>query len=491
MNLGDKIRNSVKWLAFGNVGRRFLEFAYGVILARLLVPADFGMIVTVQVFTGVVGIFATGGMGQALIRSKQANENDFTAIFTFQFCLGILIYFIFFFTAPLIATYLENPLYTDLIRVSTLAFLLKPFTLIRNTWLSRQMEFKKLTFIRLAAGVMTGIFSVSMAWYGLGVWSLTLSGLFATLIMNIALARIIPIKLRFNPDLQIIRKHSSFGLKITANDFVTYLRNEAKHLIISKLAGPAFLGLFNKAESMARLPNQMMVPATMEPLFRAMSQVQENLDQTKYMFYRTITLLMVYTLPVYMLIWWVAESFISVVYGAKWAEAGEPMSILAAAGIFLNVIYPCGVVLAAQNRLGKELVAQAINLVIIIAACYIGLKWGLAGVAWGIVLSHALLSIHFYWLVRQALPTRMMDLARSIAPGLALSTLLFAALAITHYLLGEFTTSTSLLYLLVMSFFGGLFYVVAFLLIPIPALRSEVIRWREKLGMILARKALP
>lgn len=491
MNLGDKIRNSVKWLAFGNVGRRFLEFAYGVILARLLVPADFGMIVTIQVFTGAVGIFATGGMGQALIRAKQADENDFTAIFTFQFCLGILIYLVFFLAAPFIAAFLENPLYTDLIRVSTLIFLLKPFTLIRNTWLSRQMEFKKLTFIRLAAGVMTGIFSVSMAWSGMGVWSLTLSGLLATLIMNIMLARIIPIRLRFNFDFGIMRKHSAFGFKITLNDFVTYLRTEAKHLIISKMAGPAFLGLFNKAESMARLPNQLMVPATMQPLFRAMSQIQDNLDQTKYMFYRTVTLLMVYTMPVYVLIWWVAEPFITVVYGEKWVEAGEPMSILATAGIFLNVIYPCGVVLAAQNRLGKELVAQAINLVIIIAACYIGLQWGLAGVAWGIVLSHALLSIHFYWLVRQALPTRLMDLFRSAAPGLALSTLLFGALALTHYLLGEFTTPQPLLYLLVMSFFGGLFYAAAFLLIPIPALRSEVARWREKLGMILARKALP
>jgi hypothetical protein len=84
-----------------------------------------------------------------------------------------------------------------------------------------------------------------------------------------------------------------------------------------------------------------------------------------------------------------------------------------------------------------------------------------------------------------------MDLVRSAAPGLALSSLLFGALAMTHYLLGEFTTPSPLLYLLVMSFFGGLFYAAAFLLIPIPALRSEVARWREKLGMILARKALP
>lgn len=485
MNLGDKIRNSVKWLALGNIGRRVLEFAYGVVLARLLLPADFGMVVTIQVFTGVVGLFATGGMGQALIRAKEADERDFTAVFTLQFCLGLLIYLGFFIAAPFLAAYLENPLYTDLIRVSTFIFLLRPFTLIRNTWLSRQMDFKKLTYIRLAAGVLTGVLSVSMAWSGMGVWSLTLSGLIASLTMNILLARITPIRLRFNFDLDIMRRHSRFGIKITANDFLTYLRNEAKHLIISKLAGPAFLGLFNKAESLARMPNQLMVPATMQPLFRALSQVQDNLDQTKYMFYRTVTLLMVYTAPLYVLLWWVAESFIGVVYGDKWLDAGAPMRILAISGVFLNVIYPCGVVLAAQNRLGKEMVAQAINLVVILAACYVGLEWGLEGVAWGIVASQILLAIHFYALVLDTLPTRLADLVRAALPGLALSALLLAVLAMTDYLLGRGGAPTPLVYLVAMSGVGGLFYAAAFLYLPIPALQTEAARWRGKLALAL------
>lgn len=486
MNLGDKIRHSVKWLVAGNISRRVLEFAYGVILARLLVPADFGMIVTVQVFTGVVGLFATGGMGQALIRAKEADDNDFTAIFTFQFCLGALIYLGFFLAAPFLADYLENPLYEDLIRVSTIIFLLRPFTLIRNTWLSRQMRFKVLTYMRLAAGVMTGLFSVGMAWYGMGVWSLTLSGLFATFIMNLVMSRFIPIRLRFNPDMAIIRKHGSFGMKITANDFITYLRNEAKHLIISKLAGPAFLGLFNKAESMARMPNQMMMPATMEPLFRAMSKVQDNLDQIKYMFHRAVTLLMAYTASLYALLWWIAEPFIALVYGEKWVDAGAPMSILALGGFFLNVIFPCGVVLAVRNRLGREMVAQIINLAFIIAACYFGLGWGLEGVAWGIVLGHGLMAAHLYWLVRHALPTRVADLARAVAPGLALAALVSGVLFVTDRLLPPDIAAVPLYYLVAMSLSGGTVYALAFLFLPIPALRTEAARWRGKLGAGLA-----
>jgi teichuronic acid exporter len=71
----------------GKVGNRFMEFAFGIALARLLVPADFGMIATISVFTGFVGMFTAGGMGQSLIRAKVADENDFTAVFTLQLAM--------------------------------------------------------------------------------------------------------------------------------------------------------------------------------------------------------------------------------------------------------------------------------------------------------------------------------------------------------------------------------------------------------------------
>jgi len=493
MSVSQSIRSGVKWLVIGKLGNRFMEFAFGVILARLLVPADFGMIATIAVFTGFVGMFTSGGMGQSLIRAKVADASDFTAVFTLQLAMGVLVYLAFFVAAPWIAHLFDQPLYSDLIRVSALSFLLRPFLVMRNAWLNREMNFRSRSFVDVTGGFVTGLASALMAWSGMGVWSLVLSGLLGALFQNVWLARLAPLKLRLNMDISTMRKHSAYGFKIVANDFLGYLRSESKSLILSKLAGPAFLGLFNKAESLSRLPNQLMMSATMEPVFRAMSKVQDDLDQTKYMFYRTITLLMVYTTPIYVLLWWVAEPFIGVVYGEKWLQAGAPMSILATAGVFLNVIIPCGVVLAAQNRLGQEMLAQSINLLVIIGACFVGLNWGLKGVAWGIVLSHALAAVHFYWLVHRTLPTRVRDLMRAAAPGLSLSALLLGVLALIDFLMGEHKTAVPLLYLLVMSFCGGLFYAAAFLLIPIPALRTEATRWRQKLGggVAFLKKALP
>lgn len=482
MNLGKSIRNGVKWLLLGNIGNRFLEFAFGVVLARLLVPADFGIIVTISVFTGFASMVMSGGMAQSLIRAKEVNESDFNAVFTMQLTMSIGIYLCFFFAAPLIGEYFNNPFYADLIRVSALVFFMRPFAFMRNAWLNRAMDFKKRSITGFISGAMTGIASVLMAWSGMGVWSLTLSGLLGALSSNIMLALITrPLRLRLDFNIVVMRKHSAYGFKITTNDFLAYLTRESKNLILSKLAGPTFLGIFNKSESLARIPNELMMPATMQPLFRAMGKTQDDLDQTKYMFYRVITLLMVYTTPLYVGIWWVAGPFIEVVYGEKWLGVVEPLRIFVIAGLFFNIIFPCGVLLDAQNRLTQEMVALIIRLLVVTIACVIGLRWGVEGVAWGIVFSHLFSASSMYYLAYRTIPTRIMDLLNAITPGLVLNTLLFGFLAAVHFSIADLKETTPAIYLVLMAISGAAFYGTIFLLIPITSIRDEAERWRQKL----------
>lgn len=485
MSLGQSIRTGAKWLFLGNVGTRFMEFAFGVVLARLLVPADFGMLVTISVFTGFAGMVMSGGMGQSLIRAKTADENEFRAVFTMQMALSTLLYALFFFAAPYIADYFHNPLYTQLLRVSALVFFMRPFALMRNAWLNREMEFKKRSIVGVVTGFITGIAGVTMAWLGWGVWSLVLSGLIGALVNNILLAWITPLKLRLGLNFSAMRRHSGYGLKITANDFLGYLTRESKNLLLSKLAGPSFLGLFNKGESLARIPNELLMPATMQPVFRAMGKLQDDLDQTKYLYYRAITLLMVYVTPFYVGIWWTAEPFIYLVYGEKWLAAAEPLRILVLSGLLFNVMFPSGVLLDAQNRLTQEMYVLIIRLLVVLAACYIGLQWGLSGVAWGLNFSYLFGTVAVYLLVRGTIHTRLADLMAALGPGLLLNALLFGFLALIDQAIAPYKTSTPIIYLLAMALLGGSFYLALFLLTPLASLRSEAVRWREKIAQII------
>jgi hypothetical protein len=349
------------------------------------------------------------------------------------------------------------------------------------------MNFRSRTLVEVNTGLVTGLVSTAMAFAGMGVWSLILSGLFASLLKNFWLARLTPLRVRLNLDIAVIRRHAGYGAKVVVNDFIFYLQRETKTLLLSKMMGPAFLGLFNKAESLARLPNQMLMAPTMEPLFRAMSKVQDNLDQTKYLYYRSITLLTAYTVPVYVLLWWIAEPFIAVVYGPKWTDASAPMSILTIGGLFLNIVFPTGALMAARNRLGLQMVAQGINVAVVAAAALIGMQWGLQGVAWGIVVAQALLALHFYALVPRMLTTRPAELWQAVGPGLGLGALMFVVLGLAHLGLSRWLVVSPAIYLAAMTLFGGLCYAAAFLLLPIPALHSEAERWRKMVVRGLAR----
>lgn len=482
MNLGQKIRSGAKWLFLGNIGSRILEFGFGIALARLLVPADFGLVATVAALTGFAGLVLSGGMGQALIQAKEVAHEDFNAVFTLQLGVGILIYVLFFVTAPLFADFFGAPIYVDLIRITGLQFLMRPFAFMRIAWLNREMDFKKRATVGIVGGLFSGLTGTMMAWAGLGVWSLTLSGVFASLFRNFLLERITPLRIRLNLDLALMRKHSSYGFKITAIDFISYLTRESINLILSKGAGPAFLGLYRKSDSLSRMPNWVIVRATMEPVFRALSKVQDDMNQTKYIFYRTITLFMAYTTPLYVMMWWIAEPFIGFVYGEKWLPAAAPMQILLCAGLFFNVLHPSNRLLNAQNRLTQRLVAQITSLTVIAAACVIGLKWGLKGVAFGILGSHVFTTSLAYFLVHRTIPTRFNELLSAAAPGLSLSGLLFIFLLVINFLLGDIRSEWPALYLLIMTVSGAAFYITAFLLLPISSLQSEAVRWRQKLS---------
>ena len=279
-----------------------------------------------------------------------------------------------------------------------------------------------------------------------------------------------------------MRKHTAYGSKIVANDLLGRLRREGVKLILAKLAGPAFLGLYNKADSLHKMPYGMFATPVAQPLFRAMSKVQDDLDQTKYMLYRAITLLAVYILPFYVMIWWVAEPFIGFVYGEKWLPSAAPLKILAMTGLGYIISRPCGAVIMAQNRLTQEMVIQVAITICAIIACYIGLYWGLEGVSWGFLITIAFSTICYYMLVYRTIPTRLADLFRALSPGLLLNGLLFMVLAIIDSATGELIGTDPAYYILIMTIPATLVYLAGFLFLPIPRLESEADRWRQKIN---------
>ena len=484
MSVAQSIRGSVQWVLAGNLGSQALNFAFGVILARLLLPEDFGLLVTVQIFTGIAGLIAGGGMGQALVRNKDADQHDFNVVFTMQFVICVLIFAFFFFIAPYFARWYDEPIYEALLRVTAINFLLRPLVGNHSIWLHRNMRFKVRAIIGVISGLLTSITSVYMAWNGMGVWSLAFAGLFGSFVNWYLLSKQTPLRLAFAFDTKTANRLGGTGIKFASLDIVEYLRGQVNNFVIGRLANPAAVGLFNKADSLARLPFSTISASVYQPIFRALSAEQDNLDRSKYLFLRTVTLLLIYTLPAYIILSWLAEPLITFVYGPKWTDAAAPMSVLAWALAFSSFANPAGALLAAQNRLSQELWVQIISLLLNGVACIIGMRWGLTGAAWGVLFVRIYTSAHFAWLISQCIQVNRSDIFRVIRPGILVSVATSSGLFAASILCTQLSIERSgPIFLGISLLMAGTCFLGVFILSSLEEIAGESTRWRLALKL--------
>lgn len=483
MSLGNKIRHGALWLFVGNTGSQILTFAFGIVLARLLSPQDFGMLVTIQVFTGLAGFVSGGGMGQGLVRAAEASKADYNAVFTLQLAIGCVIYAVFFLAAPWFAQWYNTPLYASLLRVSALSFIIRPFINLPGSHLHRHMRFKAQTASKITTLLVSSSVSIALAYQGHGVWSLILGGMAGSLTSMLLLTHLSGWRPGLSLDFSRARDLARYGFLVSVNDIVVYLRNQAANFILGRSVGAQAVGLFNKADSLAQMPRAVVTNPVYTVLFRALAQEQGNLDKSRYLFLRSLSLVAVYVTPLYLGVTWLAEPLIALLYGEKWAASAAPLAILALAGPFLTIANLSGAVLAARGWLDRELVVQIILLVLTGIAATVGLRFGLTGIAWALVGVALYNAAHMYTLASRCLETTWKQLVLALAPAAGLNTVLAGVLFLTHLSLPGAALAQPLVQAAAMAVTGALVYAGCFLFLPIPALRSEQQRWKQKLKL--------
>lgn len=483
MSLGQTMRHGIAWMFVGNTGRQVLAFLFGIVLARLLAPEDFGVLLTIQVFTGLAGFVAGGGMGQALVRAKEATQKDYDIVFTLQLGIGCLIYAGFFFAAPWFAKWYATPLYTDLLRVSALSFIFRPLVNLPASMLYRQMRYKAQTVVGITSLLVSSSTSILMAWLGYGVWSLIWGGIAGSIYNAAVLIPLARWRPGFSLEFRRGRDIARYGLLVSANDIVNYLRTQASIFILSQSLGPASVGLYNKGESLARMPHSFITGSVYQVLFRAMAAEQGNLDKCRYLYFRSIALVAVYATPFYVGLLWLAEPLIRGVYGEKWAAAAGPLAILAFAWPFWLLNQLSGAVLAAHSWLGHELKIQIAALAITALGVFLAIPYGIDGVAWAIVGSAVFSSFAMQRLALKCLKAKWRASLRALVPAVMLNTFLAGTLYILEHTLPQRWGTHDLAQVAVMGAAGGLIYAVCLLLFPIPELATERMRWKSKLRL--------
>jgi len=486
-NLGSTIRNGTLWLFSKSLFEQVIKFAAGIVLARLLLPEHFGLLITVQVFTGAAGFIAGGGMGQALIRAKYAGPEHFKTVFSLQLLICTSIYAIFFNLAPWFAYWLEKPIYVDLLRVTALSFLIRPFANVARAKLTRDMRFKEIAIVSLLSLMIGSSNSIYFALNNYGVWSLAWGGLIGSsfsALCFIFLSKCYP-GIRYEKS--IAKDMGSYGIKFSVNDIIHYLRSQFPNFLIGKFLDPSIVGLYNKGTSLASMPINMISGSAYQTIFRALSSNQDNLDKCKYIYLRTITLVSVYTIPFYIGLYWLAEPLILEIYGDKWAESAISLKVFSIIGILRCVSNPSGAVMAAHNKLQLEIKIQLITLVLSVIGCLWGIqKNDIFSIALGIVPSYIFLTISISYYSLNILKASYINLFKALTPPIILNSILALLMLLFNacyelLLINEY--KSNLTYIAIMATFGFVSYSILFLYSPIPSLTTETLRWKSKLHL--------
>lgn len=359
---------------FANYG---MQFIIGIVMARLLSPSDYGITALPAVFLAVAGIFAGAGFGTAMIRKPELKEEDLATAFYYSTAVGILMYIFLFIASPWIADFYNTPVLKPLIRVTALGFLYGPMGTPQNIILQRRLDFKTPAKISVVCKIVSGVVGIIMAFYGYGVWALTISSMLAGIVGLVIKFYVV----RWYPKTGWSKKSFKYlwgyGNKLMASQLIDTLYKNITPIVIGKFYSTADLGVYNRAQGYANLPSQQATVVLQSVTFPVLSKMQNDDKFLSNSYRRILKDAAFIVFPIMMLLAGLSRPLILIMITAKW----ETCIILLQIICFSSMWFPIQVInlslLQVKGRsdwfLKLEVVKKCFGVVILGATLPFGL----------------------------------------------------------------------------------------------------------------------
>lgn len=336
MSLKQKTFKGVIWSAVERFSTQGVQFLFGILLARLLTPDDYGMIAMLTIFMAVSQTFIDSGFGNALIRKTDRTEQDKATVFFFNIFMAAACYGIIFLAAPFVAKFYNMPELTSILRVLAISLIFQAFASIQRLNLTIELNFKMLAKISLSGALAGGTAGLICAYNGLGVWSLVVQQM-----TNIAFRVILFwILVHWRPkcffNKASFKNLFGFGSKLLASGLLNTLYDNIYDLIIGKVFAAATLGNYTRAAHFANFPSSNITGIFQRVTFPVLSKIQDDHEKlrTAYLKFLNIATLVIFPLMIGLAA--LAKPFILLVLTDKWIEVILILQIIC----FAQMWYP-------------------------------------------------------------------------------------------------------------------------------------------------------
>lgn len=349
-DLRGQVLSGVLWNSLARLGQQALQFGFSVLLARLLLPEDFGTVGMILVFTGFVGMFADVGFSSALVQKRDLDQQQVQSVFWFNVAIGVVLSLLTVLMAPWLARFYRTPSLESVTRVWSVTFVLVALGLVPAALMQRRMEFRRLARISLVATLLSGAVGVLLAFLGWGVWSLVAQNLLSSLTvtaLNWSMAGLRP-QVVFR--LEALREMWGYTVNLFGFTFVNYWARNADSLLIGRIFGAVTLGIYSRAYALMLLPITQIISVIASVMFPALSSIQHDTERVKRVYLKAVALMAFASFPIMIGLLVTAEPFILSLYGEKWIGVIPILRILCVAGLVQTLLNPTGWLYTSQGR---------------------------------------------------------------------------------------------------------------------------------------------
>ncbi len=399
------------WDFIGKGAGQFVHFVTSIILARILLPEDFGLLAMITIIITVSRTLVDSGLGLSLIQRQDVTEKHYSSVFFFNIVIGLCLATILFCVSGLIADFYRQPMLVNITKAMSLIFIISSFGNVQRVKLRKTLNYRAITQSSLLSAIGSGTIGISLALCGFGVWSLVIQGLTQPLFSNILLY----LQLRWSPKLQFdwqsLKQLWSFGFRMFISKFLDSLFINLDSVVIGKLFSPAILGYFFRAKSLTNIVVQYSSGSLANVLFPAFSQIQHDKERMKRVVFKTYHFLCMVVFFLTGLMYITGEDIVITLFTEKWLPSVPIFKILILccyvgplSGLLMNI-------LSSQGNSKDYLRLEIIKKVFSVANLLVGFQFGFYGYLYGYAIISAFIlffnifyaskeihvSIWFFW----------------------------------------------------------------------------------------------
>ena len=370
-DLSKQVASGLFWKFGERIIAQGVSFVISIVLARILLPEEYGLISLVLIFINIANVFVTNGLGEGLIQKQDATETDFSTMFFCGFGFSAVIYLFLFISAPAIASFYNNPDLTNVLRVLSLQVPLSSVKTIQHAYVSKHMMFKKFFFSTLGGTIISGVIGIIMAYNGFGVWSLVEQYLVNSLIDMTVLFITVNWRPKFVFSRESAKSLLSYSWKLLVAGLINTIYAEARNLVIGRVYTESDLAYNTKGNQFPTLIVTNIVASISSVLFPAMAKVNDDMDAVKAVTRRSMKVTSFVIFPMMIGLMAIAEPLVRVLLTDKWLGCVPFLRIACVYWMFQPLLSANAQAINAVGRsdlsLKKEIAKKTIGFGLILA----------------------------------------------------------------------------------------------------------------------------